>query len=188
MLPDSARLDSTTSFNSTNKGYNASESSPNHSIERASTAVGGSEHAIATDDKEREAAELENDDQTSSDDDEYEEEFQERVDAILHGADMPYNPLEEGLPKFAAYHPSFLKVEQHCKELVRDTIALLRNAEYKDPRILQLTQKALESLDINYPPARKIGLMGDSGVGKSYVLFYFSCSNPSQTQDLGCMY
>lgn len=156
--------------------------------EQHSTAVPGRRIAAATNYKEHEVSELEKNDEVISEDDEYEEELQDRVDAIRHGAETPYNPLKEELPKVAAYHPSFIEVEQCCKKLVSDTATLLTSAECKDPRIAQLLHKALESHEIIYPPPRKIGLMGDSGVGKSYVLFSFPCLNTYQSQDVRCVF
>ena len=98
------------------------------------------------------------------------EEFRDRVDAIKHGADIQYEPMSEPLPKLPAYHPSFLKAERYCSELMKDAANIIKNAEYKDARILQLLEKATNAQHLEYPKPRTVGLMGDSGVGKSSLI------------------
>ena len=104
------------------------------------------------------------------DDDDAGEEFRARVDAIKDGADTEYNPLSEALPKLPMYHPSFLKAEKYCSELMQDAALLLKGAEYKDIRISQLLDKAANSQKLEYPKPRIVGLIGDSGVGKSSLI------------------
>lgn len=98
------------------------------------------------------------------------EEFRERVDAIKEGADRMYNPMSESLPNLPAYHPSFVKAQRYCSELMEDAALLLKNAEYRDSRVLQLLEKASNSQSLEYPKPRTVGLMGDSGVGKSSLI------------------
>lgn len=98
------------------------------------------------------------------------EEFRDRVNAIKDGAESKYNPLSEALPKLAAYHPSFVKAERYCSEMMEGAALVLKNADYKDTRILQLLEKALNSTKLEYPRPRKVGLIGDSGVGKSSLI------------------
>lgn len=109
---------------------------------------------------------------TDNSDDEFDagEEFRERVNAIKNGADTGYNPMSEGLPNLPVYHPSFIKAERYCSELMEDAALVLKNAEYKDTRILQLLEKASSSQNLEYPKPRIVGLMGDSGVGKSSLI------------------
>lgn len=109
---------------------------------------------------------------TDNSDDEFDagEEFRDRVNAIKNGADTMYNPMSEALPKLPAYHPSFIKAERYCSELMEDAALVLKNAEYKDTRILQLLEKASSNQSLEYPKPRIVGLMGDSGVGKSSLI------------------
>ena len=97
-------------------------------------------------------------------------EFRDRVNAIKDGADTQYNPMSEKLPKLPVYHPSFLKAERYCIELMEGAALVLKNAEYKDTRILQLLEKSLNSTKLQYPRPRVVGLIGDSGVGKSSLI------------------
>lgn len=98
------------------------------------------------------------------------EEFRDRMNAIKDGADTKYNPMSEPLPNLPAYHPSFLKAVRYCSELMEGAAPVLRNGEYKDTRILQLLEKASNSTKFEYPKPRIVGLIGDSGVGKSSLI------------------
>lgn len=106
----------------------------------------------------------------SDDDFDFVEEFRDRVEAIKDGADTNYNPMSESLPKLPAYHPSFVKAERYCSELMEDATLVLKNADYRDTRVLQLLEKASNGQNLEYPKPRKVGLMGDSGVGKSSLI------------------
>ena len=109
---------------------------------------------------------------TDNSDDDFDpgEEFRDRVNAIKDGADQRYNPVSETLPRLPAYHPSFIKAEEYCSDLMKEAALVLKNAEYKDTRILQLLQKSLNGHKLEYPKPRIVGLMGDSGVGKSSLI------------------
>ena len=109
---------------------------------------------------------------TDNSDDDFDpgEEFRDRVNAIKDGADKMYNPMNEALPRLPAYHPSFLKAEEYCSDLMKEAALLLKNAQYKDTRILQLLQKSLNGQKLEYPKPRIVGLIGDSGVGKSSLI------------------
>ena len=67
-------------------------------------------------------------------------------------------------------HPSFLKTAEYCSELMEGATLLLKNAEYRDSRILQLFEKASSSKSLEYPRPRTVGLISDSGVGKSSLI------------------
>ena len=109
---------------------------------------------------------------TDNSDDDFDpgEEFRDRVNAIKDGADKQYNPMTETLPRLPAYHPSFIMAEEYCSDLMKEAALVLKNAEYKDTRILQLLQKSLNGQKLEYPKPRVVGLMGDSGVGKSSLI------------------
>ena len=109
---------------------------------------------------------------TDNSDDDFDpgEEFRERVNAIKDGADQRYNPMSEILPRLPAYHPSFIKAEEYCSDLMKEAALVLKNAEYKDTRILELLRKSLKGQKLEYPKPRVVGLIGDSGVGKSSLI------------------
>lgn len=95
------------------------------------------------------------------------EEFQDQINDHIARFSTRYNPRNERLPLLAAYHPSFKKVEDHCTELMKDAAALLQDSDYKDRRTAQLLEQAMASQTPKYSLPRKIGLIGDSGVGMS---------------------
>ena len=109
---------------------------------------------------------------TDNSDDDFDpgEEFRDRINAIKDGADQSYNPMSETLPRLPAYHPSFIKAEEYCSDLMKEAALVLKNAEYKDTRILQLLKNSLRGQKLEYPKPRVVGLMGDSGVGKSSLI------------------
>lgn len=103
-----------------------------------------------------------NDDQVDDD-----EEFREKFNAIKEGADTSYNPMSEALPRLPAYHPAFTKATEYCSDLMNGAALVLKNSEYKDTRIMQLLEKVSRGKSFKYPKPRVVGLIGDSGVGKS---------------------
>ena len=92
-------------------------------------------------------------------------EFRGRVQRIIDGAGKTYNSHGEDLPRLPVYDPSFKKVETLCIGLVKEAQILLKNSSYQDEETARLIQLASESQTIQYPPARKIGLLGDSAAG-----------------------
>ncbi|KAM0805279.1 hypothetical protein BDR22DRAFT_969026 [Usnea florida] len=111
-------------------------------------------------------------DEADNSDDDFDpgEDFRDRVNAVKDGAEKRYNPMSETLPKLPAYHPSFIKAEKYCSDLMKEAGLILENAEYKDTRILQLLRKSSTGQKPEYPKPRIVGLMGDSGVGKSSLI------------------
>ena len=95
------------------------------------------------------------------------EEFQARVQTIVNGIGKTYSSFEEDLPRLPVYDPSFKDVETLCIGLVKEAQSLLENAEYQDEETARLIQLASDSQTVQYPPARKIGLIGDSAAGES---------------------
>ena len=84
----------------------------------------------------------------------------------------PYNPEQELPPDLPAYHSSFAKVEKLCAEIFSDAVTLLEASEYKD----EVTKHLLESIDrrqaIKYDKPKRVGFIGDSGVGKHMLQLY----------------
>lgn len=114
--------------------------------------------------------ELSNTDQRQSDDC---EEFRDRVRDIIDGVGKTYSSHEEDLPKLPIYDTSFRQVEERCICLVKEAQSLLGGSLYQDEETARLIQLATESQAIQYPPARKIGLLGDSAAGESHLLFQY---------------
>ena len=95
------------------------------------------------------------------------EEFQGRVQTIVDGIDKTYNSSKEDLPRLPVYNPSFDIVEKLCIGLVKEAENILKSAQYQDEETARLIQLASESQTIQYPPARKVALIGDSAAGGS---------------------
>lgn len=104
------------------------------------------------------------------------EEFRGRLQAIVDGVDKKYSAVQEDLPKLPVYDPSFKKAETLCTNLVKEAQGLLMSSPYQDEETARLIELASESQTMQYPPARKIGLIGDSAAGESSLSF---CSSPN---------
>lgn len=93
-------------------------------------------------------------------------EFDNKLEAICQGLETPYSGYNGELPNLPAYHPSFAIVEKICEELFAGAAQIFENSDYQDGYTESLHKKIKKHRTIAYPPAKKIGLMGDSGVGK----------------------
>ena len=122
------------------------------------------------DDEDSENEGDETEPELSDDDDGAHDEFKEDVDAVIQGFSSPYNPLSETTPNLPAYHPSFHNVERLCVELLGDVAQVLKNSEYKDAKLADFYEQAIAKQTITYPRARRVGLVGDSGVGKVFEI------------------
>ena len=111
--------------------------------------------------------ELENTDTSQTDDC---EEFRDRMQTIIDGLGKRYSAFQEDLPRLPVYHPSFKKVETLCISLVKEAQTLLTISSYQDEETARLIKLVSESQTVQYPPARRIGLIGDSGAGGSSIL------------------
>ena len=111
-----------------------------------------------------------NEDDETSDDEGIEEEFKSRIDAILKGFEKPYDPFEEKTPRFAAYHPSCRTAARMCEDIVAEAVKLLQLSEYQDSNVRDLYDQTVRHKKINYPSAKTVGLVGNSGVGKSSLI------------------
>jgi len=110
----------------------------------------------------------EEDDEGHSDEDSVDEEFKDKVREELDRFRRPYIPDREPPPRnYAAYHPSFAKVETLCAEVFEEAVTLLESSEYQDKYTLQLLDMINRKQSIKYGPPSRVGFIGDSGAGKS---------------------
>ena len=91
--------------------------------------------------------------------------LQAEVGTIIAGIGRPYSAAKE-TPSLAAFHPSFQMVERICSEILGGAVWILQKSPYQHPETTKLLGSMLEHQTIAYPKAKRIGLMGDSGVGK----------------------
>lgn len=89
------------------------------------------------------------------------------IDKKIAAFDTPYQSSTEALPKMAAYHPSFGKVEAQYEGLLAAAAELLESSKYHDSHTERFLRETLKYRKVKYPQSRVIGLVGDSGVGKS---------------------
>ena len=92
------------------------------------------------------------------------EEFAVQIEAILAGQGTSYDASTEATPKLPMYQASFTNAEKHCAALIQDGLTRLKSGGYQNAETVRLLEM-MSSVELKYPPARRIGLSGDSGVG-----------------------
>ena len=98
------------------------------------------------------------------------DEFKDKLESISQGLEKAYSGNNEKLPNLPAYHPSFANVERTCDEIYAGAAEMLRDSDYQDKSTESLLAKIRKHRSIVYPPAKRIGFLGDSGVGESWRL------------------
>lgn len=96
------------------------------------------------------------------------EEFKDKLESISQGLEKAYSGYNEKLPNLPAYHTSFANVERICEEIYAGAAKMLTNSSYQDKCTESLLAKIRRHRSIVYPPAKRIGFVGDSGVGEQW--------------------
>lgn len=91
------------------------------------------------------------------------------IDRKLESFDAPYSSNIEALPRLAALHPSFAIVEKRYEHLLDVAAKMLERSNYRDTVTDRLLEDIMKQGKIQYPQARVIGLVGDSGVGRYHL-------------------
>ncbi|KAI9711220.1 MAG: hypothetical protein M1820_002207 [Bogoriella megaspora] len=79
----------------------------------------------------------------------------------------PYKLESESLPVLPTYSPSFKKAEEYGKVPIRRILDML-DSKYPDLEdTVDFRGRLKDALNLTYPDAKVIGLIGESGVGKS---------------------
>lgn len=121
-----------------------------------------------------EASESESDDtdvELSDDGTGVQDEYKDKVEEVVQGFGNPYDPSNEATPNLPAYHPSFPNVEKMCAQLLEDAAQMLKNSEYNDAKLSDIQEQATMKQKIHCPKPRRIGMVGDSGVGRVFTAF-----------------
>lgn len=118
-----------------------------------------------THDAELSGDEDEDDEEILYDNDGADEEFKSRLQEEHKNLRKLYDTYNERPPNLPAYHESFAKVEQACEELFAGAEAILEASDYTDEYTQMLLQDIAEKQAVQYPEAKKIGIVGDGGVG-----------------------
>lgn len=106
------------------------------------------------------------DDEILYDKDGADEEFKDKLEEERKGLRKHYDTYNERPPNLPAYHESFAKVEKACEELFAGAEAILKASDYTDEYTQTLLQDIAEKQAVQYPEAKKVGIVGDGGVGK----------------------
>ena len=118
------------------------------------------------DDREKEETEEHNGEASLPVVDGIDEEFKDQLESICQGLEKPYSGCNQKFPNLPAYHPSFANVERICEEIYAGAAEMLTNSSYQDTCTESLLGKIRKHRSIVYPPAKRIGFVGDSGVGE----------------------
>ncbi|KAL8823400.1 MAG: hypothetical protein Q9191_005893 [Dirinaria sp. TL-2023a] len=94
-------------------------------------------------------------------------EFDARIDNILGTLGKAYDCATEQEPSLAAYHPSFRCAEDACHQISSRITDLFQGSDYEDDETRQLLADVKMTGTVAYPALSRVGLIGDSGVGKS---------------------
>ena len=97
------------------------------------------------------------------------QEFEPKVREMLNGLNKPYDPSTERRPEMPAYHPAFASVEQLCEEIPKGAMEILQKSQYKDAETERMLNQISEHQNVKRAPARRVGMIGDSGVGKRWT-------------------
>ena len=97
------------------------------------------------------------------------EEFYDQINEIVNNLGKPYDASEEVAPSLPAYHPSFKLAEEACEQIASDAVRQLRAWYFADSDVAHILDNFEEKGKIVYQSSQKVGLIGNSGVGKSKV-------------------
>ena len=94
------------------------------------------------------------------------EEFDGQINEIVDNFDRPYDASKEQQPQLAIYHPSFQIAQKACEQVAVEAVCRFKTSNYTDSETAQIVQNFEEKGKIVYRSNQKIGLIGDSGVGR----------------------
>ncbi|KAK3709592.1 hypothetical protein LTR37_010813 [Vermiconidia calcicola] len=84
--------------------------------------------------------------------------------------DATYDECSEDFPRCAAYHPRFLEICDRLKNMAKEAQGVLRTQTCRSKDVQDLRSRVEEVLDIPEPDRPMIGLLGDTGSGKSSLV------------------
>ena len=103
------------------------------------------------------------------------------VGNTIAGIGKPYSAASE-TPRLAAFHPSFRMVERMSSEILGGGAWILQKSAYEHAETAKLLESMLRHQVIAYPKPKRIGLMGDSGVGE---MLYTPRGRKSDKRNIG---
>ena len=101
------------------------------------------------------------------------EGFQERIQDLLKGLDPDYGEYDvakEKPPRLPIYHPVVPRVLETSKNMINDAMSVLKDSTYEDKETKRMLTQLRTQAQFEYPKPLIIGLIGDSGVGKSSLI------------------
>ena len=99
------------------------------------------------------------------------QEFEAQIKEVIDRIGKPYDSKTEVAPSLAAYHSSFKLAENACVKIATDAVQRFKDSDFADAETKQIVADFEEKGKIAYNRSnQRIGLIGDSGVGKSLPL------------------
>lgn len=87
---------------------------------------------------------------------------------ILHQANQPYRYAEhEEMPRLPSTHPLIKEIENLNKRGIRMILNVIEHSKSKDDEVRGISQELQGKLAINYGSRITVGVVGDTGAGKS---------------------
>lgn len=92
--------------------------------------------------------------------------FMEKLEEIRQGLKYPYNGERKECLHIPPFHPSFANVKRIYENLFAQAAELVENFDCQDAYDQWLLEKIKKHRSIPYEPTERVGLEGDSGVGR----------------------
>ena len=92
--------------------------------------------------------------------------FMEMLEEIRQGLKYPYNGERKAGLQITPFHHSFANVKNICENLFAHAAELVENFDCQDAYNQGLLEEIKKHRSIPYESTERVGLEGDSGVGK----------------------
>ena len=96
--------------------------------------------------------------------------FRAQIESLLEGRDNAYDPSREIKPELPIYHEAAERVMEASSRAVEGTKAIFANAIYRDEETKRIQEICRGRGALRECEPQRIGLVGDSGVGKSSLV------------------
>ena len=97
--------------------------------------------------------------------------LQKELRQLQKRTERPYDPaIDDPKPRWQSYNPLFHAVGEACEDIVQSMNDLFQQAQCSSPSILKVGEHLKAHSKFQTPSPKTIGLLGDSGVGKSSLI------------------
>ena len=111
--------------------------------------------------------------------------FKAQVVSIIRHKGNEYNPSDSEDPLLPGFRPESQSVRRECDKLIENAIGILKAAEHSDGKTAELAVQFHAYGLPELTPPRRIGMLGDSGFGKSSVVNSLLNLNLAHEADTG---